>query len=1062
MMSHTSRTPLDTGQKPGVPMGRRTVLRWASNPPYKKLNATETPTKEIITQKVLGGTPAVGEDISYMTMRGQSRKEAFDPTKSLTSPRHQVRVGAWNVQTMYETGRTAQVIREMQRYRLNILGLSEIRWTGAGKYRSPTGETIYYSGREDGLHRSGVGIVLDKNTNKSLMEWEPVDHRILRVRFFSRFSKLTIIQCYAPTEDSPEDDKNEFYEKLQVVMSKVNKHDVLLLTGDFNAKVGSDNSGFEQHIGKHGLGTRNDNGGRFLDLAVENNLVIGGTVFRHKDIHKVTWNSPDGRTKNQIDHIAINRRWRSSLLDVKAIRGGDIGSDHNLVLSKIRLKLKKTTQKTTPRLFDSAKLRDKNTKEAFSIELSNRFHLLQEVPIDDLNLYCTKIQEMFTTASECTLGYKSVKRKPWISDDTWKLIEERKVIKQRKIANSNCERSKEELNTKYKIKHKEVRSSAKKDKRTFVEGKATEAQEAAAKGDSRTLYKITKELTGRYSSQTSTVVKDKNGKILSNEADQCARWAEHFKSILNREDPKKRADIQERTRELEMKRGMISCLEIEKAIAMSKCNRAPGEDRITADMAKADPKLSAQCLVTLFNKVWKEEKVPEAWKRGIIIKLPKKGDLTDCGNWRGINLLSIVSKLFCRVLLNRIKDSIDKNLREEQAGFRAGRSCVDQIFVLRTIIEQSLEWNSSTYINFIDFEKAFDSVHHETMWKILWSYGFPVKIINILKDMYASNQCCVRHGGQHSEWFRVMSGVRQGCVISPLLFLIVVDWVMKKSTADKPRGIQWGFFKRLEDEDFADDIALVAHSQKDIQEKTGLVESYASAVGLTISEAKSKIMKMNTKSNENIRVKNKALEEVNEFKYLGSFLTTDSDINKEITSRIIMASSAFYKLGAVWKAKEIKLNTKLKLYISNVRSVLLYAAETWRTNRRIESRLRGFEGRCLRRLLHVRWEDRVTNKEVARRTGIQPIVSEVKHRRWKWLGHILRMNKARHPLVALTWTPQGKRKRGRPHGTWRRSVDAEREEAGKTWNELKWLAQDRDGWRSFVGDLCFQGSEVQP
>ncbi|GFS22276.1 craniofacial development protein 2 [Elysia marginata] len=109
---------------------------------------------------------------------------------------------------------------------------------------------------------------------------------------------------------------------------------------DFNAKLESDNTGFEEYMGKYGLGVRNKNRERFLDICTGNHLVLGGTNFKHKNIHKETWNSPDGYTRNQIDHAAINRRWRSSLVDVRATQGGDIGSDHNLVLTKLRLKLK--------------------------------------------------------------------------------------------------------------------------------------------------------------------------------------------------------------------------------------------------------------------------------------------------------------------------------------------------------------------------------------------------------------------------------------------------------------------------------------------------------------------------------------------------------------------------------------------------------------------------------------------------------------------------------------------------------------------------------------------------
>ena len=120
--------------------------------------------------------------------------------------------------------------------------------------------------------------------------------------------------------------------------------------------------------------------------------------------------------------------------------------------------------------------------------------------------------------------------------------------------------------------------------------------------------------------------------------------------------------------------------------------------------------------------------------------------------------------------------------------------------------------------------------------------------MNILKDMYADNRCCVRHEGQLSEWFHVKTGVRQGCVISPTIFLVVIDWVMRKATGDRTRGLVWGLTARLEDCDFADDIALLSHTQKDIQEKTSRVDEVASSVGLKIHPDKTKIMKANSRS----------------------------------------------------------------------------------------------------------------------------------------------------------------------------------------------------------------------
>jgi len=126
------------------------------------------------------------------------------------------------------------------------------------------------------------------------------------------------------------------------------------------------------------------------------------------------------------------------------------------------------------------------------------------------------------------------------------------------------------------------------------------------------------------------------------------------------------------------------------------------------------------------------------------VTLPEKGNLSDCNNWRGITLLSSPGKAFCNVLLNRLKDKVDRILRQEQAGFRGGRSCSEQIFTLRNIIEQSIEFQSPLLINYIDFKKAFDSIHRETLWNIVRSYGVPEKYINIFKSLYRKSSCCVR------------------------------------------------------------------------------------------------------------------------------------------------------------------------------------------------------------------------------------------------------------------------------------------------------------------------------
>ena len=148
----------------------------------------------------------------------------------------------------------------------------------------------------------------------------------------------------APTNDAEEDVKEEFYQLLQGEVNKVKNRDMVIVMGDFNAKVGSTNSGYETVMGRPGVGTMNENGERFANCCLANDLVFGGTVFPHRLRHKITWMSPDAVTENQIDHLCVCRKFRRSLLDVRVKRGADAASDHHLLTAKIQLKLKRMDQ----------------------------------------------------------------------------------------------------------------------------------------------------------------------------------------------------------------------------------------------------------------------------------------------------------------------------------------------------------------------------------------------------------------------------------------------------------------------------------------------------------------------------------------------------------------------------------------------------------------------------------------------------------------------------------------------------------------------------------------------
>jgi hypothetical protein len=330
---------------------------------------------------------------------------------------------------------------------------------------------------------------------------------------------------------------------------------------------------------------------------------------------------------------------------------------------------------------------------------------------------------------------------------------------------------------------------------------------------------VTKKLSGKFG-KPERPIKDKDGNSIPGTAKQKQRWLEHFSELLNRPAPTNPPNLEPAEQDLEIGCDAPSKEEIRKAIGQLRNGKAAGSYYIPAEALKADVETTVNILHPLFQQIWEEEQIPEEWKEGHLIKLPKKGDLSDCGNYRGIMLLSTIGKVFNRVILNRMKDQVDKELRDPHAGFRKERSCIDQIATLRIIIEQSQEWNSSLYINFIDFEKAYDSLDRETLWKLLRHYGIPEKMVNIIKNSYKGMSCKIVHKGQLTEAFEVETGVRQGCLLSPIIFLIAIDWVMKTATANSNTGIQWTPFKQLEDLDFADDLALLSHTHQQIQRKT--------------------------------------------------------------------------------------------------------------------------------------------------------------------------------------------------------------------------------------------------
>ena len=264
------------------------------------------------------------------------------------------------------------------------------------------------------------------------------------------------------------------------MLDKRNKRDMLVISGDMNAKMGEENTNYERVMGKHGLGVRNGNGEKLCDMCDMNELFAKGTLFPHKIIHKATWISPDGRTRNQIDHVLINKRFRNSIKDTRVYRSADLDSDHYLVCTTIRLKLKRPPrQKKTGRVkYDTSKLGNEDTLKEFKVTLRNRYQVLQQEGGD--------LEEDQHKVADTVLGNLRKKKTPWISGESWELVDQRDTINKKSLS-THSERVKNQLIAKYAEKNKEVKRSIKSDKGKWLNNIASQAEEAARSQHMKTL-----------------------------------------------------------------------------------------------------------------------------------------------------------------------------------------------------------------------------------------------------------------------------------------------------------------------------------------------------------------------------------------------------------------------------------------------------------------------------------------------------------------------------------------------------------------------------------------------
>ena len=429
------------------------------------------------------------------------------------------------------------------------------------------------------------------------------------------------------------------------------------------------------------------------------------------------------------------------------------------------------------------------------------------------------------------------------------------------------------------------------------------------------MYRNIEEIIGKRTCSSTGCLKTKEGSIIMDKEKILERWAEYIGELF--EDNRKEHDV--------MKKNFagppIMKDEVREAMRKMKTGKATGPDGLSIELIKALEEFGIEKVTTLLNEIYDTGQIPVDMSRSIFIALPKKPRATDCELHRTISLMSHVTKLLLRIIMMRVRNKINPEIAEEQCGFVEGKGTTNAIFILRTLIERALERQKDVYLCFIDFTKAFDRVRHDEIIKELTKLKIDGKDLRIIKNMYWEQTAAMRVEGEISAFQKIKRGVRQGCLLSPDLFSLYSEIIMRNIEGQP--GIRVGGHN-INNLRYADDTVLISENEKDLQQLLNIVESKSKEKGLELNSKKTEVMVISRKEEPpliNITINGIKLKQRDHFKYLGALISSDGRNNTEISARIAQAKMTFQKMKTVLTNSHISIHTRkrtLECYIEPI------------------------------------------------------------------------------------------------------------------------------------------------
>ncbi|XP_012553302.2 LINE-1 reverse transcriptase homolog [Bombyx mori] len=782
--------------------------------------------------------------------------------------RHIQKIGTWNVRGLMQPGKLHILEKEITRCELNVCGLSETHWKSNGHFLTDA-HAIYFSGNNT-KSSNGVAIVIPKGINDCVMGYESVSDRVLSIRIKAAPINLDIIQVYAPTSSSSDKDLEDFYCDLENTMSKIPNRELLIVMGDLNSKIGANANQLSQTAGKFGLGQRNERGERLLEFAADHNLVICNSFFQNHPRRLYTWISSTGH-RNQIDYIMISSRWKTSVRNTHTLPSADCSSDHELLVATIQLKLKAARKVDKQRRIQPTDL------PKFVNTLEQNWSRWTDINPESAtpNQLWSRARELFQTAvSASKMPNETHKRQHWMSVDTFALVEERRRLKT----------SGADLKT-LNAKSARIQEACRRDRNQYLQNLCIELEIHANKHETRDLHQKIKSLTKTLSSKT-WAIENSQGETVTDLEDISETWKQYCQSLF--QDPNSHCFDPTAPQDEEIEPSILKD-EVRAAIKHLKKGKATGKDAIPIETIEASGEYGVEIFHTLCNKIWQSGTWPQDWVHTVFVPLHKKGSTKSCSNYRLIALIPHACKILLRIVNERLKSYLSKEIAPEQAGFVKGKGTREQILTVRQIIEKSREFNKPTYLCFVDFSKAFDSVKWPKLWETVLAMGTPKHLVHLLRRLYEEGTASVRIDDILSRHFHPNAGVRQGCIISPLLFNIYTELIMRIALENWSDGMTIGG-RKISNLRYADDITLVASGVSQMEELLGRVERVSLDFGLKINRNKTSVMivdRANNNSPEVTKIAN--CDVVQSYIYLGALISNTGGCVDEIKRRMAVS-----------------------------------------------------------------------------------------------------------------------------------------------------------------------------